>query len=300
MATKKKTTTTKSKAATKSRVQKKPREKKHGVMNLPGALVGLFIVVIGIIGTMVVRGFYPQWIAESIAIGIGILGWLIVVISGVKLIPISKKFKTLFVLALVGLLVKSAELALGIYYTFNGFQSMAFVELPVVGLAFVSVIAFLISYSALALGLADFADGEAKGIIGTKWGIKNKFFIILTMATVIVVPLAGVLPVYLEIAILIGMITFFLISFIDINSFIRREYRYILGKQPNFLKGKDFVALEKKVNKAKQKGQATGEVTRKSYYEEKARVQRQAKPKKKTVSLAAKKREKKQIEKNKR
>ncbi len=298
MATKKKTTTTKTKTVSKSKAKnKKPKEKKHGVMNLPAALVGLFIVVIGIIGTLVVRGLYPQWIAESAAIGIGILGWFVVVVSGIKLQSISRKFKFAFLIALVGFFAKSAELALGLYYNFNGFQSMAFVELPVVGFAFVSVVAFIASYSVLALGLADFANGEAQGIITTKWSKKNKFFAILTMATVIIVPLSGIMPIFIEIVVLAGMITFFLISYIDINAFIKREYRYILGRQPNFLKGKDFVALEKKVNKAKQKGKAVGEVQRKAVNPEKAKAQSKEKPKKKTVSLAAKKKAKKQSEK---
>ncbi len=236
------------------RSNKKTRaNKSHGVMSVPLALKGLTVVITGIVLTLLVRGFYPIWIGEIVAIAVSIIGWIIVLVASVKMKDISTQFKYLNIVAIVGLVSKIAELGLGTYNHISGFQAMAYVELEVVALAYVSVLSLLLSYSLVARGMAFFATGEAQAIIETKWGSKIKIFSIIVMLMLIIIPLSGGFPIYIEIPVMIIMFLVFMLNFTKTTAFIRKEYYFIIGKYPNFLRGKDFVTLDKKVKKNKKR-----------------------------------------------
>ncbi len=224
----------------------KEKKEKHGAMYVPSVLAGVIIVIIGLVVTLLVRGFYPIWIGEIAGIGIGIIGWLIAFIGAAKMKGISKDFKYIYFATLAGGIAKVAEAGIGLRNHFTGYQLMAFVEFYVIGFAYISILALMFVYYMLTQGLAKFAPQNAQPLLEKRSKEKAISFVIIFGITLLVVPMAGVASIYIESGIIAIMLIVFFMKLGDIHGYAQREYKYIIGKKPNFLRGRDFAKARKK------------------------------------------------------
>ena len=235
-----------SQVAEKTKVKKKGNK---GVMEVPLAMKGLLIVVLGTMLTVLIRGFYPIWIGEIVAIAIVIIGWVIALVPAVRMRGISRNFMYLCLFVLLGLVGKLAELAFGMQNHLNDFGVMSFVELDVLIFAYLSIIAIIVAYSRLGKGMTNFVTGSANVMIKNKLAKKIAVFAIVFMMTLVLVPLSGGLPIYVEIIFTMLLIPLFALVYTATTAYIKKIYKYVLGEYPNFLNSREFKSNNKKMKK---------------------------------------------------